>query len=132
MNQEIRLSASKLATFQKCSFSYYAKYCLKLPDKTNYGSLMGSLCHSIFECLLKPRHKDLFDSVMSQPATVSNCAVINKYILKYMKANELPSKLFDKIDSFRVKMGKHPPVFCPPLSPIKHLGAEFFFFNETP
>ena len=45
------LSASRIKTLQTCSWQYWCKYHLKLPDKSNHGSLRGTICHAIFENL---------------------------------------------------------------------------------
>ena len=39
------LSASKIQTYELCSYQYYSKYVLKLPDETNSGALRGSTVH---------------------------------------------------------------------------------------
>lgn len=51
------LSASKIKTFKECSWKYWCKYVLKIPDTSNDGAKRGSICHLVFECLGNPRHK---------------------------------------------------------------------------
>ena len=51
-SSKVKLSASRLKTAKTCSYLYWAKYHLKLPDKTNDGAARGSVCHLIFESLL--------------------------------------------------------------------------------
>ena len=58
------LSASRIKTLQTCSWQYWCKYHLKLPDKTNHGALRGTICHAIFENLGNPRHKHHFDKIV--------------------------------------------------------------------
>jgi len=53
----VKLSASRLKTAKTCSWLYWAKYHLKLPDKSNDGASRGSICHLIFECLGHTRHR---------------------------------------------------------------------------
>ena len=43
------LSASRIKTLQTCSWQYWCKYHLKLPDRSNEGSLRGTICHAIFD-----------------------------------------------------------------------------------
>ena len=59
----VKLSASRLKTAKTCSWLYWSKYHLKLPDKTNDGAARGSICHLIFECLGNPRHKAKYKKV---------------------------------------------------------------------
>jgi ATP-dependent helicase/DNAse subunit B len=61
---KVKLSASRLKTAKTCSYLYWAKYHLKLPDKTNDGAARGSICHLIFECLGNPRHKPTFQKII--------------------------------------------------------------------
>lgn len=60
------LSASRIKTFQGCSWQYYAKYVLGTPDKSNDGASRGSICHAVFECLGNPRHKKHYDLIVSE------------------------------------------------------------------
>jgi len=50
------LSASRIKVLQSCSYQYYCRYILKLPDRSNIGAQLGSIAHTIFECLGNPRH----------------------------------------------------------------------------
>lgn len=52
----MRLSASRINTYLKCSWTYYCRYVLKLPDEGNDGQRRGTVTHSVLEYLLKPRH----------------------------------------------------------------------------
>ena len=55
------LSASRIKTAESCSWLYWCKYKLKLPDRSNDGARRGSICHLIFELLGEPRRKKYFD-----------------------------------------------------------------------
>ena len=52
------------------------KYHLNLPDKTNSGALRGSLCHLIFELLLKPRHKKHYEAIIKKKDITGSGAVL--------------------------------------------------------
>ena len=56
------LSASRIKTAESCSWLYWCKYKLKLPDRSNDGARRGSICHLIFELLGEPRRKKYFDT----------------------------------------------------------------------
>ena len=58
------LSASRIKTAQECSWSYWSRYHLKIPDAGNDGSKRGWICHLIFELLGNPRHKPLYDEAI--------------------------------------------------------------------
>lgn len=79
------LSASKIKTLSECSQKFWGKYVLKLPDKSNTGSLKGSICHVIFEVLGNPRHRHHFDSIMESQDVFASPAIrrlIKKHVLK--------------------------------------------------
>lgn len=61
---ETSLSASRIKTAQSCSWLYWTKYKLNLPDKGNDGSSRGSICHLVFELLGVPKRKKLFKKIV--------------------------------------------------------------------
>ena len=78
------LSASRIKTLQTCSWQYWCKYHLKLPDKSNEGSLRGTICHAIFENLGNTRHKHHYDKIIkAQDINVSK--PIERMVLSYAK-----------------------------------------------
>jgi hypothetical protein len=85
------LSASKIKTLKSCSWLFWAKYKLMVPDTTNSGALIGSIAHCIFECLGKPRHQKHYDIIIKK----SNCfasKVVKRLILKHAKRDNVDSK----------------------------------------
>jgi hypothetical protein len=80
-NHKITLSASKIKTIQSCSWLYWSKYHLKLPDIAGLGALSGSVCHTIFECLGNPRHKKHYDKIVKK-GMVSASKPVKKLVLK--------------------------------------------------
>ena len=58
------LSASRIKKAQSCSWSYWASYILKVPDKSNDGASRGWICHLIFELLGNPRHRPIYDELI--------------------------------------------------------------------
>jgi hypothetical protein len=63
MNKKVKLSASRIKTAQQCSWTYWCKYILKLPDTTNEGASKGWICHLIFETLGAPGNKRDFNKI---------------------------------------------------------------------
>lgn len=86
MSNKKFLSASRIGTLDKCSWTYWCKYHLHLPDSTNAGALRGSVCHLVLELLLKPRHKKHFDSI-TQKQTIKASPAVDKTVIKFLKAN---------------------------------------------
>jgi len=70
MNKQLSpLSASKIKTLQSCSWTYWSKYHLKLPDESNDGASRGTICHAVFECLGNPRHKNHYKKIHKEQST---------------------------------------------------------------
>jgi len=74
MSDIIKLSASKIKTAQQCSWTYWCKYELKLPDTSNDGASRGTVCHNIFE-LLGDKHKSEFNKIIKD-GTIWNTKVV--------------------------------------------------------
>lgn len=77
------LSASKIKTLKSCSWQYWCKYVLKLPDKTNSGALIGDTVHIILECLGASRHKKHYDLIIKKKNIFASKPVkrlVNKHI----------------------------------------------------
>jgi hypothetical protein len=81
--KKVYLSASRIGTLQKCSWLYYTKYILHMPDTPNEGMLRGSICHTVFEVLLKPRHKAHYDALVEKNS-IKGSKAINKMVKSYM------------------------------------------------
>lgn len=74
-----KLSSSSIKTFDSCSWIYYSKYFLKLPDISNKGAVSGGIIHEILELLL---NKNKYFN----------------YVNSIVKNNKLPIELLKLID----------------------------------
>jgi len=63
MSEQI-LSASKIKTWESCTWKYWCNYELKLPKSKNDGNVRGTTCHLILEVLLNPRHKKYIKKIL--------------------------------------------------------------------
>lgn len=80
------ISASRVKTFENCSWLYYSKYLLKVPEPTNEGALKGSICHNIFEFLLNPKHEQKYKDIIKADSICGRESVarlVRKYIVLY-------------------------------------------------
>ena len=82
------LSASRIKTLQTCSWQYWCKYHLKLPDKTNDGALRGTICHAVFELLGDPRHKHHYDKIIKKQ-NIQASPAIDRMVLAYAKKHDI-------------------------------------------
>ena len=86
------LSASRLKTLETCGWSYWCNYFLKLPQKQNEGAQRGTVCHLVFEMLVKPRHKKHFDRITKE-GTINGSPAIVRLVTKHLTAMEKSSDL---------------------------------------
>lgn len=89
------LSASRIKTLETCSWQYWCKYHLRLPDKSNEGSLRGTICHAIFENLGNPRHKKHYNSIVKSQ-DIYLCPPIKRMVMAYAKKYDIAD--FDNLN----------------------------------
>ena len=84
--EKVRLSASKIKTLDTCSWLFFSKYHLKVPDTTNDGASRGTIVHLIFELLLKPKHKKkYFTKLKKSPTAILRIKPVNRLLNKHAK-----------------------------------------------
>lgn len=87
----VRLSASRIKTLQTCSWTYWCKYILKLPDTTNDGAQRGNVVHKFLEVLLNSeKHIKTFNLIRSKGIEASNSAIrfVNILAKRYSVTSE--------------------------------------------
>lgn len=85
MNQpQTALSASRIKTAQGCSWLYWCKYKLKLPDASNDGAKRGSICHLIFELLGEKRRRSHYDKIM-ETQDIFSVPSIKRLVMKHAR-----------------------------------------------
>jgi hypothetical protein len=104
MSEPTRLSASRIACAEKCSWVYWCKYLNKIPDSSNTGASRGSVCHNIFEYLGKERHRKHYNSILNANSIEGSKAV--KKLVNIQSAQQDPPvdslEELDLIDQFIV------------------------------
>jgi ATP-dependent helicase/DNAse subunit B len=81
------ISASRIKTLQTCSWLFWLKYHVKVPDTPNDGSIRGTVCHLILELLLKIKHKKHFTKIISGKA-ISDSPAINRLVIKSLNSRK--------------------------------------------
>lgn len=85
---DVKLSASRIKLAQDCSWKYWARYKLGLPNKGNDGSNRGSVCHEIFDTLGDPKYLNDYNEIIKS-GTVRGSEEISKLFLSHAKAYEV-------------------------------------------
>lgn len=78
------LSASRIKKAESCSWSYWATYKLKVPDRGNDGASRGWICHLIFELLGEDRHKHRYDEIILKDS-IFLCEPIKRLVQYHAK-----------------------------------------------
>jgi len=125
------ISASRIKTFESCSWLYYAKYTLKVPDSTNEGALKGSVVHDIFEILILPKHKKKYKLIIKKNH-ISGCPSVNRLVKLYIKKYKLPDKqeIYDHINQM-ILVGLKTDFYVKGAKLIKP-EYEFNILNQSP
>lgn len=97
---KVTLSASKIKLFDECSFKYYCRYILKLPDTPNSGSSRGSVTHYVLECLLHPRHHKTAEKIIKDGTISNSPSVLRLATVHAKKLNVADEENFALIDKF--------------------------------
>ena len=102
------LSASRIKTLETCSWVYWCKYHLHLPDKSNSGALRGTVCHNIFEFLLRDSHRKHYDAILKADS-IEGSKAVTRYVHSYLRkcdienfGNETYQENYDLIDDMIV------------------------------
>ena len=116
MEKELKiLSASRIKTLETCSWVYWNNYHTKVPQSQNDGALRGTICHTIFELLLNPKHKSHYNKIIKNNSITGSNAITK--LVKKLKAkvglNESNFEILDQMimvglkhDFFGEKDGK--------------------------
>lgn len=64
MSTPRRISASRLNAIDQCTMKYYLNEICGLPEKVFERTVMGTIAHSILECLVRPKHRAHHDAVV--------------------------------------------------------------------
>ena len=78
------LSASRIKTLETCSWVYWNNYHAKVPQTQNDGALRGTICHTIFELLLNPKHKNHYSKIIKKNSITGSKAITR--LVKKLKA----------------------------------------------
>lgn len=97
---KLRLSASRIKTASNCSWLYYCKYHLNLPDSSNTGARLGSVCHSVLENLANKKRQIVVDQILQSRSIYVNPVIerYSRYLLQ--KERELSVENLKKINDF--------------------------------
>ena len=100
------LSASRIKTLETCSWVYWNNYHTKVPQTQNDGALRGTICHTIFEILLNPRHKHHYKKILKKNSITGSPAIV-KLVKKLKRKVKLDESNFQILDQMIMVGLKH-------------------------
>lgn len=92
-SKPLKISASRLASHDKCSWIYFCTYVLKLRSPSNAGSARGDVAHRVFECLLKEKRRSLVSKILKK-GTITASKLVTRFVSRQLKVHGLTE--FDK------------------------------------
>ena len=94
------LSASRIKTLETCSWVYWNNYHDKIPQTQNEGALRGTICHTVFELLLKERHKRHYDIIIKNNS-INGSKGISKLVKKLSLKVGLAESHYELLDEMK-------------------------------
>jgi len=100
------LSASRIKTLETCSWVYWNNYHTKVPQTQNDGALRGTICHTIFELLLNPKHKKHYNKIIKK-GSIKGSEAITRLVKKTKAKVGLDQSNFEILDQMIMVGLKH-------------------------
>jgi hypothetical protein len=100
------LSASRIKTLETCSWVYWNNYHTKVPQSQNDGALRGTICHTVFELLLNPKHKNHFNKIINKNS-IKGSGAITRLVKKLKLKVGLDESNFEILDQMIMVGLKH-------------------------
>mgnify|MGYP003131615808 CR=1 FL=1 len=125
-HKTVKLSASRIKTAAECSWKYYAKYSLKLPDPTNDGASRGTVCHAILEVLSREDRQSYFDKICAT-GDIFSVPAVGKLAMTLAKRLEVDDKDNLELINFMTVNGlEHDYFGADPISPSQAFSEKLF------
>lgn len=102
---QIRVSASRIKSIKKCSYKFYLNEIEKLPETTHPKTIVGSLCHSIFECLKRPRGRKYYQQIVD--AGTIKGTPFERLVKMWKEKHSIDPELLIPLDSMLMVGLKH-------------------------
>jgi hypothetical protein len=81
MEHKKALSASSIKCLETCSWLYWCQYERKIPQRSNEGAMRGTCVHTVFELLLKDKHRAHHDVIM-KAGTIDGSPAVRRLVIK--------------------------------------------------
>ena len=124
------LSASRIKNLESCTWSYWCKYHLGLPETNNEGAMRGSICHLVFELIQTKKHKNHF-KLITKENRIEGSPAITRLINKHLNAYGINTEDNYELINDMILVGLHDDFYCKG-STLLDPEYEFKIENENP
>jgi len=130
-NKKIRiLSASRIKNLESCTWSYWCKYHLGLPETSNEGAQRGLVCHLVFELLLDKKHKKHFN-LITKEGRIEGSPAVTRLINKHLNDHGINTEENYELVNDMILVGLHDDFYCEGAK-LLDPEYEFNFKNDDP
>jgi hypothetical protein len=126
----IRLSASRLASLELCSFKFYCNEVLKLPEAPNAKTVTGSCLHSILEALIKPKHRKHYELIKAAQSIHASPA-ISRLVRWWKVKHSIPEDIIADVNPMTLLVINDTDFFCEGAEELYPPEHEFLFETKT-
>jgi len=105
------LSASRIKNLESCTWSYWCKYHLGLPEKNNEGAMRGSICHLVFELIQTKKHKKHF-KLITKSNRIESSPSITRLVNKHLNAYGINTEENYEMINDMILVGLHDDFYC--------------------
>ena len=95
-----RVSASSIKALTSCSLAYYYSRVLRMPEKVWSRTVIGTMLHSLFDCLRNPRHRRHYDLITAPGISVEYklSPVVARFMRKWQRLHNITDELMADVN----------------------------------
>lgn len=126
-----RVSASRLNSIKQCTYKFYAGEILNIPEKQWQGTTIGSLVHSILECVYRdyysnaPRISRGYYHIIKASRSIYSVPAIERLISLWQQKHNLTDKILKDVNPMVLLVINHSDFLD--VNAIKRYGVEHEF-----
>lgn len=96
--KRIYISKSRIEQYEKCSWAYWCKYHLKIPDHKHQRTMIGTVVHSILENMIHPKRKKIVSSIRKKK-DIYSFKPMRRFVNNLARHNDLEFIEWDLINN---------------------------------
>ena len=126
----IYISKSRIEQYEKCSWAYWCKYHLKIPDFKHQRTMIGTVVHSILESMINPKRKKIVTSIKKKK-DIYSYGPMRRFVQSLARREELENIEWDLINDL-VLLAFNLDFYGKKGAKLRKPEEEFKHHNENP